>query len=267
MLDILVCGDAMVDRYYFGEVTRISPEAPVPVAKILTTEERPGGAANVLANVVALGCENASGVFSPSYQTKPVLKCRIIGMNQQLLRMDMDHEQEAIQPAAWIEAKVTIFSDYGKGSLSQIEALIRQTDSIMIVDPRGFDYRRYKGTHIIKPNIFEMKELVGGWATEAQLEEKAQNLREELQLEAILLTRGAGGMTLFDDEGVYRVQSEAHEVYDVSGAGDTAIAAFAVALVRNHTLRQATFYANKAAGIVVGHFGTAVATEKEVFSV
>lgn len=257
----------MVDRYYFGEVTRISPEAPVPIAKILTTEERPGGAANVLQNVIALGCETAGGAFSPSYDTKPVLKCRIIGMNQQLLRMDMDNEQEAITPTAIVPAKVTIFSDYGKGSLSKIEPLIQAARGIKIVDPRGFDYRRYTGVQVIKPNIFEMKELVGGWIHEDQLEMKAQNLRLELHLEAILLTRGAGGMVLFDEDGAYRVQSEAHEVYDVSGAGDTAIAAFAVALVRGCTLRQATLYANKAAGIVVGHFGTAVATEKEVFSV
>lgn len=260
---ILVLGDAMIDRYLWGDVTRISPEAPVPVAKIYKIEERHGGAANVLANVEAMGSK-AIGVFGTDQP--PVVKIRVIGKNQQMLRIDFDCWQTPIQPTEIPkEPNIIILADYGKGTLSQIEQLMPLFNGTILVDPKGFNYERYRGAHLIKPNLDEMKELVGGWLTEAQLVEKAQNLRAELGLKGILLTRASAGMTLFMEDEVENITATPQEVFDVSGAGDTAIAAFACALDRRYDWYAAAKCANKAAGIAVQHFGTYVVSEKEVF--
>lgn len=266
---ILVCGDAMIDRYYFCDVTRISPEGPVPVALVQRTEDREGGAANVANNVKAMGAASLS-CFSPSAEC--VTKIRIIGRSQQLVRVDFDPPQEPLDAEDFSAqlrlAKYVIFSDYGKGSLANIQGLIlkaKAAGKTVLVDPKGYNYKRYAGADVVKPNVDEMRELVGGWATEDELLAKARDLLRRAEIQAILLTRAAKGMTLFTMQGHTQIPAVAQEVYDVSGAGDTAIAAFAVALSRGHGFHIAASYANKAAGIVVGRFGTSVATEKEVF--
>ena len=269
-MTILVCGDAMIDRYLFGDVHRISPEAPVPVALIERIEERAGGAANVVNNVEALGVK-CLGLFSVS--AAPVVKIRVIGRHQQMLRIDFDSPQNPIDKGNFLgllpQCSMVIFSDYGKGSLSNVQELIsiaKTAGKIVLVDPKGHDYERYRGADLIKPNLDEMKELVGGWNGAAHLAIKAQNLCRELGMGAIMLTRASEGMSLFyPNNAQHHIKANAKEVYDVSGAGDTAIATFAVAVSRGSTWPEAMNYANKAAGIVVGRFGTAVATEKEVF--
>ena len=262
---ILVCGDTMIDRYLWADVRRISPEAPVPVATVHRIEERLGGAANVAANIAAMG---SRVVEAYGQQQAPIVKIRVIGKNQQMLRVDFDSPQVPITPADLPphDTYITLFSDYGKGALAGIQSLISALHgSIILVDPKGFDYDRYRGADLIKPNSDEMRELVGGWHTQEQLDTKAQNFRRDMDLQGLLLTQAAEGMTLYDAEGKFHVPAEAREVYDVTGAGDTAIAAFACAIDRGYTWRDATRVANRAAGIAVGHFGTYVAKESEVF--
>lgn len=268
-MTVLVCGDAMIDRYHFCDVTRISPEAPVPVARVLRSEDRQGGAANVAENVKAMGAACLS-CFSPS--SEAILKVRIIGRQQQLVRLDFDLPQDPIDLDDFNGqlglVKYVVFSDYGKGSLANISALIlkaKTAGKTVLVDPKGYNYKRYAGADVVKPNIDEMRELVGGWTDEAELARKAKKLLRDAEIQAILLTRAAAGMTLFTLQGTTTIAAAAKEVYDVSGAGDTAIAAFAVSLSKGHGLDRAASYANKAAGIVVGRFGTVVATEREVF--
>lgn len=262
---ILVCGDAMDDEYWFGDVSRISPEAPVPVVKILRKEYRPGAAANVAKNCEAMGAQVSTATINVA------TKVRIIGKQQQVVRIDFDRtpSEDEVQemhrdfferlPAATI----VIFSDYGKGSLVRVAELIRfakAAGKTILVDPKGHDYTKYKGADLIKPNQEEMKTMVGGWSNDEQLAAKASLIDMTL-----LVTRGAEGMTLFKDGSSYHYHALAKEVYDVSGAGDTTIAALAVALERGIPLEDAVPYANKAAGLVVGRFGTTVATEEEVF--
>lgn len=266
---ILVCGDAMIDRYWFGEVRRISPEAPVPVVKMGKIEERQGAAANVAANCEAMGGQ-VKRLFSPSKD--PIVKIRVIGKNQQVVRVDFDQPQLPIdvdQFTLLVErADIVVFSDYGKGALSNISDLIMMAKAYgktVLIDPKGHDYRRYSGADLVKPNLDEMREMVGGWGTEAELTRKAAKLRKDSDVRAILLTRAADGMTLFTESAEIDIASTAREVFDVSGAGDTAIAALAVGLEMGLALEQAAVYANKAAGIAVGKFGTAVVSKHEVF--
>lgn len=261
---ILVCGDAMVDRYWFGDAIRISPEAPVPVVAVKRTETRQGAACNVAANCLAMGAETAT-LYSA---TPPIEKIRVIGRNQQIVRIDHDVTMQPVQgfEAAVAGAGIVLFSDYGKGSLSNIEELIGQSKGrTILIDPKGADYRRYRGASVLKPNVDEMREMVGGWSSEEQLSAKALKLRQDAQVGAILLTRASDGMTLFEERGGTHIPCEAREVYDVTGAGDTAIAALACALERGYDLVTAARYANKAAGIAVTRFGTAVIHEREVF--
>lgn len=275
-MKIMVAGDAMLDRYWFGDVSRISPEAPVPVVRMIREEERPGAAANVARNIEAMGGECVRVFGSGS----PIEKLRLIARNQQVARVDFDHVQDPITSLPGVEdCKVVVFSDYGKGSLSQIQRLIqtaKAAGAIVLVDPKGHEYEKYRGADVIKPNLNEMKELVGGWSNDEQLSAKAQRLRAEAGIGAILLTKAADGMSLYYGamggewqvemvDCVEHIPAVAQEVYDVSGAGDTAIAALAVALSRGHSLVSSAGFANRAAGIVVGRFGTAVATASEVF--
>jgi rfaE bifunctional protein kinase chain/domain len=264
-MKILVAGDSMLDRYWFGDVSRISPEAPVPVVRMIREEERPGAAANVARNIEAMG-GSCIRVFGGG---RPIEKVRLIAKSQQVARVDFDYEQNAIMSLPGIEqCGIVVFSDYGKGSLSRVQQLIveaKEHGATVLVDPKGHDYDRYRGADVIKPNLQEMKELVGGWSSEDQLFDKAERLRSEAGIGAILLTRADKGMSLFTHEKILNIPAIAKEVYDVSGAGDTAIAAFAVALSRGNSLLHAAEYANKASGIVVGRFGTAVATKEEVF--
>lgn len=265
-MTILVCGDAMLDEYWYGDVSRISPEAPVPVLTVKRTEVREGAAANVARNVRALGSPCRTEFGAPEMQVR---KIRPICRNHQMLRLDFDNPQVPVSKGIRFEPGIVIFSDYGKGALEHVHCLIlraKMAGCTVLVDPKGYDYGRYRYADVVKPNLDEMRVMVGGWKDEADLDRKAQAIRTEAHIRALLLTRAADGMTLYTDAGAERIAAEEREVYDVTGAGDTAIAALAVALSRGHDLLTAARYANKAAGIVVERFGTAVATEAEVFA-
>ncbi len=295
---ILVVGDVMLDRYWFGEVSRISPEAPVPVVKVERTEERPGGAANVARNCAALGArvsllsvvgadeagQNLARLMTDSgiecslhedAKLSTTVKLRVVGRQQQLLRIDFENapDHEVLQAKlADFESKlavcdVVILSDYGKGGLTHITEMIRLARAAgkqVLVDPKGEDYARYAGATLLTPNRSEMRQVVGRWKDDAELALKATRLRDELQLGALLVTRSEEGMTLFADGGIAHEPAVAREVYDVSGAGDTVIATLAVMLGCGLSLPQAMRQANLAAGIVVGKLGTATCSLDEL---
>jgi len=298
---VLVVGDVMLDRYWFGDVSRISPEAPVPVVLIDEKREelRLGGAANVAHNCAALGARtqllsvvgaDAAGrllermlrkcgvdaTLSRVRSVRTTEKLRVVGRQQQLLRMDFERAPSrevlasklAEYRGALPACNAVLLSDYGKGGMAHIATMIqlaRRAGKRVLVDPKGDDYARYKGASVVTPNLAELREVVGRWSGEKDLEDRAQRLRNGLGLEALLLTRGGEGMTLFRRGGALRIKAERREVYDVSGAGDTVIAALAVMLAAGEKLEAAVRVANRAAGIVVEKFGTAVATREEVF--
>ncbi len=295
---LLVVGDVMLDRYWFGEVTRISPEAPVPVVKVERSEERPGGAANVARNAAALGAQVSLlalvGDDEPGRSLKRLMreggidatlhidsavtttvKLRVIGRQQQLLRIDFetmpshdalraklnDFEQRVL------ECDAVVLSDYGKGGLTHVSEMIRMARAagkIVLVDPKGDDYSIYAGATVITPNRSEMREVVGRWKDDVELARKAEALRSKLDLEALLVTRSEEGMTLFHAGGAVHEPAVAREVFDVSGAGDTVIATLAVMLAHGAEWAQAIHVANVAAGVVVGKLGTAVVTRAEL---
>jgi D-glycero-beta-D-manno-heptose-7-phosphate kinase len=295
---ILVVGDVMLDRYWFGDVERISPEAPVPVVKISKMEERPGGAANVARNAAALGArtsllsvvgsdeageslrrlteaENVAAVLHRDGSVSTTVKLRVIGRQQQLIRIDFESmpSREVLADklsdfeSLLAHCDVVVLSDYGKGGLTHIVRMIelaRQAGKRVLVDPKGDDYSRYRGAHVITPNRAELREVVGRWKDEADLAERAERLRAELGLEALLVTRSEEGMTLFRSGSVMHDPARAREVFDVSGAGDTVIATLAVMLAAGMDMMGAVRVANHAAGIVVGKLGTAVATAREL---
>ena len=297
---ILVVGDVMLDRYWYGAVDRISPEAPVPVVRVTREEERGGGAANVALNVAALGAQatllTVVGEDEASHKLEKLLaqtgvqtelrrdaalkttvKLRIIGRQQQLIRLDFentpDKEILASQTARFEELlpshDAVLFSDYGKGGLAHVSDMIAKARALgkpVLIDPKGSDYSRYQGATAITPNRAELQEVVGAWHSEAQLLSKAQALRSQLELTALLLTRSEEGMSLFEDSGVTHVSAQAREVFDVTGAGDTVIATMAVLLGAGLTLQQALPWANRAGGVVVGKFGTATVTFKELIA-
>jgi D-glycero-beta-D-manno-heptose-7-phosphate kinase len=252
---ILVCGDAMRDVYWHGEVTRISPEAPVPVISVKREEEREGAAANVAANVRAMGviCLEDFGC-----QRKDVTKIRLVVKGRQEYRVDFDHPQTPVENLDFAGVKVVIFVDYGKGALANVQTLIQRAKSegkTVLVDPKGYDYTKYAGADVLKPNIDEMRVMLGGWKDEEDLDRKANNLLLFADVGAILLTRAADGMSLYTRNRVTHIPAEAKEVIDVTGAGETAIAALGVGLHRGLSLEDASLLANKAAGIKVGMFG------------
>ncbi|MEY2663114.1 MAG: hypothetical protein RIQ35_1432 [Pseudomonadota bacterium] len=295
---LLVVGDVMLDRYWFGDSDRISPEAPVPVVQVSKVDERLGGAANVARNVAALGANTTilgvvgedeagnrigellkqSGVNSqlevdPKVPT--TVKLRVIARQQQLIRLDFEENpsQTALeQKLARFEkalgtADVLVLSDYGKGALSQVATMIecaRAQNKVILVDPKGEDYEKYRGATLITPNRSELRQVVGRWADEDDLTQRAQELRRSLGIRALLLTRSEEGMSLFTDQGVSHVSAQAREVFDVSGAGDTVIATLAVALAAQWPLDRAMALANRAGGIVVGKLGTATVTSEEL---
>ena len=295
---ILIVGDVMLDRYWFGEVSRISPEAPVPVVKVERSEERPGGAANVARNAAALGARVAllsvvgtddagrslerllgeSGIECSLHQDAKLsttVKLRVVARQQQLLRIDFenapDHEVLEAKLADFesrlAACDVVILSDYGKGGLTHITEMIaraRAAGKMVLVDPKGEDYARYAGATLLTPNRSELRQVVGSWRDEAELEQKTERLRRELGLDALLVTRSEEGMTLFAASGSEHVPAVAREVYDVSGAGDTVIATLAVMLGSGLSLPQAMRQANLAAGIVVGKLGTATCSIDEL---
>ncbi|HSO07315.1 MAG TPA: D-glycero-beta-D-manno-heptose-7-phosphate kinase [Pelomicrobium sp.] len=296
---VLVVGDVMLDRYWFGEVSRISPEAPVPIIKIDRTEERPGGAANVARNAAALGARTwllsvvgtdeagrslerllAQEAVTAKLQQDPQLtttvKLRAIARHQQLLRIDFETPPNHEVLLSKLEdfrrllpdADVVVLSDYGKGGLTHIARMIEAANAAgvpVLVDPKGDDYERYRGATLLTPNRSEFREVAGSWKSEAELTAKAQRLRRELGLKALLVTRSEEGMTLFREEGVVHEAADAREVFDVSGAGDTVIAALAVMIAAGADLPAAVRLANRAAGIVVGKLGTAVVHHAELF--
>jgi rfaE bifunctional protein kinase chain/domain len=295
---VLIVGDVMLDRYWFGDVTRISPEAPVPVVKVERTEERPGGAANVARNCAALGARTgllsvvgadeagaslarllADSAIDASLhedaQLNTTVKLRVLGRQQQLLRIDFEnwpaHEVLKAKLAEFEErlanCDVVILSDYGKGGLTHIAEMIRLARTAgkpVLVDPKGEDYARYAGATVLTPNRSELRQVVGRWNDEADLAARVAALRAKLGLEALLLTRSEEGMTLFSAAGALHEPAQAREVYDVSGAGDTVIATLAVMLASGLDLGAAMRLANRAAGVVVGKLGTAVCTLAEL---
>lgn len=271
-MKVLVCGDAMVDRYHFGDVTRISPEAPVPVVAVQSSEDRQGGAANVARNIEAMGVEVVE-LYSESYRTSPVVKMRAVARNQQLLRLDWDTPQLPIEvdevARASVGCDVVVLSDYGKGALrfsKDIVTICKAAGKMVLVDPKGKDPFRYTGADVIKPNLLEMARLVGDWTSDADLHRRAQAMMGGCRLGFVLLTMGAAGMRLYDYEGqsCSNIAAVARDVYDVSGAGDTAIAALAAAIARGHGPLAAAKLANRAAAVAVSRFGTTVVTLAEV---
>ena len=296
---LLVVGDVMLDRYWFGDVSRISPEAPVPVVKVTRTEERLGGAANVARNISAIGASasllsvvgedeaagriqellTADGIDAQLHRDPALattVKLRVIGRQQQLLRIDFETEpghHALMSKLADFEARlkevdVVILSDYGKGGLKHIERMIaaaRAAGKSVLVDPKGDDYSRYKGATLLTPNKSEFREVAGRWKSEEDLTARAQTLRSELGLDALLITRSEEGMTLYREDGRLHVPAVAREVYDVSGAGDTVIAILGVMLAAGATFSEAVGFANQAGGIVVGKLGTAVVHPEELF--
>ena len=295
---LLIVGDVMLDRYWFGDVSRISPEAPVPIVKVERSEERPGGAANVARNAAALGAHvsllalvgndeagvtlkrlmSECGVDASLYIDDAVdttVKLRVVGRQQQLLRIDFEttpsHEALRAKLSEFAQrlpaCDAVVFSDYGKGGLTHIAemiALARAAGKIVLVDPKGDDYTSYAGATVITPNRSEMREVVGRWKDDAELEFKAGALRSQLDLQALLVTRSEEGMTLFHAGGTVHEKAVAREVFDVSGAGDTVIATLAVMLANGADWQQAIHVANVAAGVVVGKLGTAVVTRAEL---
>lgn len=268
---ILVCGDSMEDIYWWGEVERISPEAPVPCIKVIREETRLGAAANVLRNCEALGAEVADLTIQVAR------KIRIVARNQQVARVDFDSAADAdridllwpVFQGAVKHANAVIFSDYRGGVLRDIRKMLELTKKLEIptfVDPKGHDYSRYAGADLLKPNAQELREMMGGWDTTEQMDAKAESLRKQVGVGVLLLTQGIDGMTLYTEGSRFHVATEAREVFDVTGAGDTTIAAYAVAICLGYSPEAATAAANKAAGIVCGKFGTAVATKEEVFN-
>ena len=297
---ILVVGDVILDRYLYGKTRRISPEAPVPVVKVDRTEERPGGAANVAANIRALGFEvqligitgddefadtllgnlEHSGVICDFVRQKDfptITKIRVLSQNQQLLRLDYEEESEKVDASSLHElfrrhiehSKVVILSDYAKGSLKCSQdfiALARENNAITLVDPKGSDFTRYRGASYLTPNFREFETIVGTCKSDAELVNKALILSRELELKGLLITRGEQGMSFVDaeNETSLHLPARSHEVYDVTGAGDTVIATLAAALAGSYSITQALHFSNLAAGMVVEKLGAACVSANEL---
>jgi len=297
---VLVVGDAMLDRYWFGAVERISPEAPVPVVLVQREEERLGGAANVALNVRRIGAQatlltvmgddeparavvrllgeaGVGNVIGRDPGLRTTIKLRVVGRSQQLLRVDFetrpDHEVLAQLLGDYervlAEHDAVLFSDYGKGGLTHIGRMIelaRGAGKPVLVDPKGRDFSRYAGASVITPNRNELATAMGPWDGDEQLAALARRMRSELRIDNLLLTRSEEGMSLFDAQGALHVPAQAQQVFDVTGAGDTVIATMAAMLAAGLSPRQAVPVANRAAGIVVSRFGTASVTYEELFA-
>lgn len=297
---ILVVGDVMLDRYWFGEVKRISPEAPVPIAKIEKTEDRPGGAANVARNIASLGgnvsllsvvgqdsAANDLRVVLDKYGVDSILKqdptistivkLRVLARNQQLIRIDFEEKPSHEILAEILDTytniinqyDVIILSDYGKGGLSHTAKMIEIATKLnkrILLDPKGSDYSKYTNATLLTPNKSELRDAVGNWANEEELQAKAKKLKESLNLDYLLVTRSEEGMSLFSPNGITNYPTVAQEVYDVSGAGDTVIATLGLMLANNISIEDAVLVANIAAGVVVGKVGTATLSKDELLT-
>ncbi len=297
-LKVLIVGDVMLDQYWFGDVSRISPEAPVPIVKVERADERAGGAANVARNIAALGAKatllSVVGADDTANRLRKVLdqdgvghrleedpgirttlKLRVIGHQQQMLRIDFENtpsnhalESKRSHFSQCLEDHdVVIFSDYRKGALERVQELLqltRQSGKLSVVDPKGRSFARYAGANILTPNRSELAEVVGGWESDEEMNGKAESVRADLDLDALLLTMSEQGLRLFREGDRLHRTAQAKEVYDVSGAGDTVVAALAVARGIGEPWERAIDFANAAAGIVVSRLGTSVATLDEV---
>ena len=295
---VLVVGDVMLDRYWHADANRISPEAPVAVASINDTHDRAGGAANVALNISALGStvallgaigEDQEGVvlqnllanenIKTQFVSRPSIrttsKIRIVSRNQQLIRLDFDDNaydcasEIAQEFSSLVEhCSIIIMSDYGKGVLASTQNIIQEANKYnkkIVVDPKGADFTKYKNASVVTPNYSEFCEVVGECVSEQEIYYKAEKLCQQNNFEALLITRSEKGMTLVMQDGaVTNFPAQKREVYDVTGAGDTVIAAFAMSLATNHDLKQAAYVANIAASIVVGKFGAATVSSEEL---
>ena len=293
-MSVLVVGDVMLDRYWYGDVSRLSQEAPVPVIKMEREESRAGAAANVAANCASLGADvtligivghdesaeilydlciraGVNTILIPDHLIRTTQKLRIIGKRQQIARVDFEMVPvTTIDKVArkYIENHdVIVFSDYGKGALPGVQELIREAKAMnktVLVDPKGHDFTRYAGADVVKPNKDELRDMAGGWGSPEQLNEKAQAVRKAARIGALLVTLASEGMVIYDKHGVKSVPALVREVYDVTGAGDTVMATLAVMLDDGLDLVEAARIANYAAGIVIGKFGTSVVTQQEL---
>jgi D-beta-D-heptose 7-phosphate kinase/D-beta-D-heptose 1-phosphate adenosyltransferase len=298
---LLVVGDVMLDRYWHGGTSRISPEAPVPVVRVNECEDRPGGAANVALNIASLGAHAAlaglvgdddnavrldsrleSAGVSTHFECSPgiptITKLRVMSRNQQLIRLDFEEGLGDVDTAGLLarveralpDCDLVILSDYGKGTLNRVEDLIhlvRRSGKRVLVDPKGCDYRRYRGASVITPNLTEFETVMGPCRDDAELAAKGQALRAELELEALLITRSEKGMTLIrEGHEPLHLATRAREVFDVTGAGDTVIGVLGLALAAGHGFPEAMTLANLAAGLVVAKPGTATLSIAELYT-
>ena len=297
---ILVVGDAMLDRYWFGTADRISPEAPVPVVRVNQTEYRLGGAANVALNIAKQGVgvtllsvrgedqegdelesllhnNNIDSQIIIDKKLSTTIKTRVIAQHQQLVRIDFENspahevlDQTLERYAALLEdSDVIVFSDYGKGGLEHITRMIllaTKSGKCVLVDPKGTDFEKYRGASYITPNKAELRNVIGSWSSEDDLNDKVQLLRDNLDLDGVLLTRSEEGMSLYQAGNISHFPTSAQEIYDVSGAGDTVIGILAVMLGGGCEIDQSVTCANRAAGIVVGKLGTATVNFSELFA-
>ena len=295
---VLVVGDIILDEYIYGETSRISPEAPVPIVKVSNTEERPGGAANVALNVSSLGMSvdllGITGIDKASEQlenilTKKNVKChflqndtfstvtkkRVVSQHQQLIRLDYEKTEFSNTNSLFDRyikllegTDIVIFSDYAKGSLIDVDKLIKSANKKnipILLDPKSLDFTPYKNVDILTPNEKEFEAIVGKFYTDDELVNKGKALCKELKIKALLVTRGNKGMVLIKDNGTsFHHKAVSHEVFDVTGAGDTVIAVLAASLASNVPIEIATSFANTAAGLVVEKFGTASVTANEI---
>jgi D-beta-D-heptose 7-phosphate kinase/D-beta-D-heptose 1-phosphate adenosyltransferase len=296
---LVIAGDVMLDRYWHGPATRISPEAPVPVVKVENDEFRAGGAGNVALNAVSLGVRaelvglvgrdeagrmlrerlESHGVDcrlieAPQHPT--ITKLRVISRHQQLIRLDFENDF-AVLESAGIEAAfasaldgagAVVLSDYGKGTLASVSVLIaaaRARQLAVVVDPKGADFSRYLGASLITPNMSEFEAVVGHCVDETSVRERGEALRASLELDALLITRSERGMTLLHkDHAPLDLPTRARDVFDVTGAGDTVVAVLGAGLACGLALEDATSLANAAAGVVVGKLGTATVSHAEL---
>lgn len=298
---VLVVGDVMLDRYWFGEVSRISPEAPVPVVHVKKTEERPGGAANVARNIASLGGqatllsvvgddepgrtlatlleqERVTTHFHKDAALPTTVKLRVIGRQQQLMRIDFETppSREVLEDKlddfeSMVDTHdIVLLSDYGKGGLTHVTKMIdaaKRHGKRILIDPKGDDYSKYRGATLLTPNRSEFREVMGKWRDDTDLAQRAEKLRDDLSLEALLVTRSEEGMSLFTGSEVLHEPTQAREVFDVSGAGDTVIATIALMLAAGADTSTAVRIANRAAGVVVGKLGTATLSRSELEAV
>ncbi|MDE9460463.1 bifunctional D-glycero-beta-D-manno-heptose-7-phosphate kinase/D-glycero-beta-D-manno-heptose 1-phosphate adenylyltransferase HldE [Xenorhabdus bovienii] len=296
---VLVVGDVMLDRYWYGPTSRISPEAPVPVVKVDTIEERPGGAANVAMNIASLGANahligltgiddaaralneklssvkvQCNFVAVPTHPT--ITKLRVLSRNQQLIRLDFEEGFQNVDAQPMLEkiqqslphVGALVLSDYAKGALSQIQAMIKLANEAyvpVLIDPKGSDFERYRGATLLTPNMSEFEAVVGHCKDDDELVEKGTKLVQDLELKALLITRSERGMSLLRvGQPPLHLPTQAQEVFDVTGAGDTVIGVLATALAAGKPLNEACYLANAAAGVVVGKLGTSTVSPVEL---